>query len=149
MRIQVTAVLLLLAATASAQESYSQNASAGQVTDLRAVVAAKNEETCERVGLSESCTQAQACTAGNAAGGASCTAAQARTANVRIFPDTQAGRDEYVLHVFVLPQFNEARNLISRRHQIKLCRWWATANRTQKDAVCTAAGQSAGCELCQ
>lgn len=148
MRPLFIALFILFAATASAQETYSQNATAANVIDLRAVTVADNEDTCERLGLSESCTQAQACVTGNAAGGSSCTAAQARTANVRIWPDTQAGRDEYVLHNFVLPRFNAAKARIALRHAFKLCRWWSTANTTQRNSVCTAAGQSAGCELC-
>lgn len=148
MRSLFIALFVLFAAAASAQETYSQNATAAHVVDLRLVVAAQNEATCERLGLVETCTQAQACTSGNAVGGASCTAAQARAANVRIFPDTQAGRDEYVLHTYVLPQFNAARALIAARHQFKLCRFWVTATTVQKNAVCSAAGQPNGCELC-
>jgi hypothetical protein len=148
MRILIAVVITLLATAASAQETYSQNATAGNVVELRGVVTADNEDTCEKAGLSESCTQAQACVARNAAGGASCTAAQARAAGVRIYPDSEAGRNEYVLHTYVLPQFTVARARIALRHAIKLCRWWATANTTQKNAVCSAAGQPNGCELC-
>lgn len=146
-------VLVFAAATASAQETYSQGATAAQVNDLSAIITADNEDTCESKGLVEGCTQAQICTATNTPGGASCTAAQARTAGVRIFPLTFAGRDEFVLHQFVLPRFNAAKGRIALRHLIKCRRFWATATNTQKNTVCTDLGipstVSVPCEICQ
>lgn len=150
MRKIVALIFVLLVATAAAQESYSVQATSGQVIDLALIVSASNERTCERFALADTCTQAQACTAANAVGGSSCTAAQARAANARIFPATQAGREEFVLHVIVAPRFLDMKaSAVVGRHREKLCSFWGTANRTQKDAVCTAAGQASGCELCQ
>lgn len=144
--------LLLVASPALAQETYSQAASAAQVLDLSAIITADNEDTCEGRSLAENCTQAQICTAANVAGGASCTAANARAAGVRIYPLTFAGRDEYVLHNFVLPRFLAARARISQRHRVKECRFWATATNTQKNTVCQALGIPSSttqpCELC-
>lgn len=149
MRWILAVLMFFVAASVSAQETYSQNATANQVVDLRAALTADNETICEAKGLLETCTQAQVCVAANVAGGASCTAAQARAAKVRIYPDTQAGRDEYVLHGLVSPAFTGAKARAAARAQIKLCRFWATANTTQKNSVCSAAGLPNGCELCE
>src|SRR5687767_9696001 len=90
---------VLLAGPASAQvETYAVPGSAANVATLTSVISFRNRETCERWSLATTCTQAQACTAANAIGGSSCTAANARAANARIFPLTQAGREEYVIH---------------------------------------------------
>lgn len=153
MKFILTILLVLVAASVSAQETYTQSASAAQVLDLSAIITAENEDTCESRALAETCTQAQVCTAANAPGGASCTPAQARGAGVRIYPLTFAGRDEFVLHNFVLPRFNAARIRIAQRHRIKECRFWATATNTQKNAACQATGNTSStvsqpCELC-
>jgi hypothetical protein len=140
--------LVLLAAPVVAQETYSVPANAGQVADLTSIVDAVNGRTCEAQALSTACTQAQACVSANAAGGASCTAAQARAANVRIYPNTQAGREEYVQFKIALAKFNELKADIVARGLQRLCQFWATANQTQKDALCTGSGQTAGCLLC-
>jgi hypothetical protein len=100
------------------------------------------------LGLATSCTQAQACTAANAPNGASCNAAQARSVGARIFPATEAGREEFVIFQITVPEFNRMREKIAQRHQELLCVFWGTANQTQKDAICTAASLPAGCLLC-
>jgi len=140
--------LLLLAPIVEAQETYSLSATAAQVTDLQAIVQASNEKVCNRFALADSCTQAQACTAAGAPGGASCTAAQARSVNVRVFPNTQAGREEFVTFVVAAPRFQDLRAGILGHNREKFCAFWATATRGQKDGICTAAGRAAGCELC-
>lgn len=149
---------LCLVPLASAQETYSISANAAQVSDLTAIVGAANGEVCNKLGLALGCTQAQACTVANAPGGSACTAAQARGAQVRIYPQTQAGREEFVVFGIAGPRFNELRaSAVPAFSQRKLCDFWATAPRTgtnSKDAVCAAAGlptsvsAPTGCELC-
>lgn len=95
------AVVVLFSGVAMGQESYTVNATAGQVTDLTAIVDISNEQVCRGLGLALTCTQAQACTAKGAPGGASCTAVQARGAGVRIYPQTLAGREEFVTFALV------------------------------------------------
>jgi hypothetical protein len=140
------AIIAALASLSSAQETYTLNFSAGNVSDLTAIVAAKNERTCLQWSLAVDCTQAQACTAVGLAPG--CSAAQARNAGARIFPATQAGREEYVFHTYVIPGVKDQRPGVPARHREKMCDWWSTANQTQKDSTCTSVGQNAGCELC-
>lgn len=157
-------LLLVLAAAfcapfALAQETYSISANANQVTDLTAIVGAANTAVCDRLGLAIGCTQAQACTGAQAPGGASCTAAQARSVNARIYPQTQAGREEFVVFEIAAPKFQELRfSLVLQSSQKELCDFWATAPRAganSKDNVCSAAGlptsvsAPTGCELCR
>lgn len=145
-------ILLLLlvgmAAPAMAQETYSLSATAQQVSDLTLIVTAANGRACESFNLAETCTQAQACTAANAAGGASCTAAQARAANARIFPLTQPGREEFVTFMIAAPRFQDFKVGIVGRDHDKMCQFWSTATQVQKDTTCTSVGRSAGCQLC-
>jgi len=140
--------LVLFAAPAIAQETYSIPANAGQVSDLTAIVDANNGRVCERLNLATNCAQSLACSTANAAGGSGCSAAQARAAAVRIFPQTQAGREEFVQFMIAAPKFLAIKTDIILRAQERLCAFWSTANQTQKDALCTSSGQSAGCLLC-
>lgn len=136
----------------TAQETYSVSANATQTFDFRQHVIGANRSTCRRLGASGApdCTQANACLAANAQGGASCTAAQARAASARIFPDSQAGREEYLTFVWVAPQFVAARGALTVVHDIERCNWWNNvATQPQRDADCAKYGLQAGCTLCQ
>ncbi len=156
MKLLLVIVLVLAAslvgAQAEAQETYTQGATAPQVLDLTAIITADNEDTCESRSLAETCTQAQVCVAAGAVGGASCTAVQARAAGVRIYPLTFAGRDEYVLQMFVLPRFAAAKGRLALRHLVKCRRFWIAATPTQKNTACQALGIPSSvaqpCELC-
>ena len=145
MRRLLLTFLFMMAGPLFAQETYSLPASAGNVADLTAIVDATNGRVCETRGLPVTCTQAQICVAASAPGGASCTAAQARQAQVRIFPQTQAGREEYVAFMIALPKFLELRAEIVKRAQERLQNFWNIANQSQKDALCIASDQPAGC----
>ena len=90
-RLGLLLAVLLFPAFAQAQEAYTVNATAGQVTRLTKAVTIQNRQTCAASGFPASCTQAQVCVQANAGGGAACTAGQARAANVRIYPNTLAG----------------------------------------------------------
>lgn len=137
--------LILLAGTAAAQEAYTLNASAGNVATLTGVITGRNGDLCAAYGLARTCTQAQVCTAANTPGGASCTAAQARTANVRIFPLTQAGREEFTTHKIAAPKFTELVNDQKAEDRRAFCAGWTAATQTARDNACAAVGLSAGC----
>lgn len=148
LKLVALAVFLLAGFEVEAQETYTINGSAGQVADLRQYVLAINRGQCRRLALAITCTQAQACTAANAPGGASCTAAQARGAGARIWPDTQAGREEFVTFQWIAPHFIEAKSSLPALAAPDYCGWWSAQNQTTKDAECTKIGAPTGCSIC-
>jgi hypothetical protein len=146
MKPYILALLVLLAATASAQEDLTITIPAAELPHLINQVATTNVETCERLHLAVTCTQAQACVAAAAVGGASCTAAQARAADARIFPATTAGRSEYVTFRLVAPQVEAAKPRVTARNKKRMCVWFNGLNQTQKDAECVKHDSPAGCD---
>lgn len=146
MKYLIATLLLLACATTQAQETYSLPASAGNVTTLTIVITGQNGDLCARYALARTCTQAQACTAANAPGGSGCTAAQARTAGVRIYPLTQAGREEYVTFDIAAPEF--IRRVANQNAETRraFCEFWGAANTTQRNNACSAIGAAAGCD---
>jgi hypothetical protein len=138
-------LLLLLAAPAAAQESYTVSAGAENVATLSVVMAALNGDSCARYSLARTCSQAQVCAAANAAGGSSCTAAQARAAGVRIYPITFAGREEFLSFGIALPKFLELVASQQQEDRRAFCESWNAANQTQRNAACTAMGAPTGC----
>lgn len=150
MRVKILAIaaFLLSGLAVEAQETDSLSATAGQVADLRQYVLSINRGQCRRLGLAITCTQAQACTAANAPGGASCTAAQARNAGARIWPDTQLGREEFVLWQWNVPRFQEARASLPALAGPDYCAWWTLQNQATKDAECAKIGAPNGCSIC-
>lgn len=143
--------VLLLAAPVAAQETYSLPAGAGNVTTLSAVIAGLNGAVCDRGGLPRTCTQAQACTNLQTAGGASCTAAQARAANTRIYPLTQAGREEFVTFGIALPRFLDLVANQREEDRRASCTAWLALTQGTRDTFCTGTlSLSAGCNFgCQ
>lgn len=139
----------------SAQETWSVNAPAKDVALVDRARAAWNTSVCARFALSPSCTQAQACTAAGAAGGASCTPAQARAVDVQIFPATLAGRQDFFVFKILL---RVRREMLEREQTVidseQKCINWRAGNDTIKNAMCAAAGApipatvAAGCNLC-
>ena len=140
--------VVLFAPSVWAQETYSLTANTAQVADLTLMVTTNNERTCDTLRQPLTCNQAQACTAANAAGGSSCTSAQARAANARIFPNTQAGREEFVAFGLVAPRFQTLKPEVIAWDQDKFCRTWRGANQTTREGMCTSAGLPATCTLC-
>lgn len=138
-------IILLLSGPAMAQETYSLNASAGNVTTLTGVITGLNGNLCVQYGLPRTCTQSQVCTASNTPGGASCTAAQARTNNVRIFPLTQAGREEFTTHRIAAPKFTELVRDQRNEDRRAFCAGWNAASQLAKDNACSDLGLPAGC----
>lgn len=141
-------VIVAAAGVASAQETYSVAATVGQTADLRQYVLSQNRRTCQRQLLAVTCTQAQACTSANVAGGVSCTNAAARAANVRIWPDTLAGREEFVVFFWLAPLFGQAKATLPTLAAPDYCIWWTAQNQTTRDAECTKIGAPTGCSIC-
>lgn len=137
--------LILLASPALAQETYSLSGSAGQVGQLDRDRASTNRQTCTRLGLALTCTQAQACTSANAPGGASCTAAQARGAQVRIFPATQAGREEFLTFSYVVPEFSRRVKGAAADEMNAAKAWFIAQSVAVQNAECAKWGLAAGC----
>lgn len=150
MRLKLFALMFVFAGAVEAQETYSLSASAGQVADLRQYVLAINRGTCRRLAAAGglACNQAQACTAANAPGGSGCSATQARNAGCRIWPDTQAGREEFVTFQWNAPRFLEAKASLPSLAAPDYCDWWGAQNQTTKDAECTKIGAPTGCSIC-
>lgn len=133
---------------ASAQETWSIGpVPASQVSKAADQVALSNAKVCRKFSLPDTCTQAQACTAAGAPGGSSCTAAQARGANVRIFPATQAGREEYITFNFIIPGLDDRQAQVVGDNRTKQCQFWVSANAAQRSALCTASGLPSTCDL--
>lgn len=132
----------------SAQETYSVAATAPQVTRLTKGIAVSNVMTCGVWRLAATCTQAQACTAAAAVGGAACTAAQARAANARIFPATLAGREEFLIFVLVAGGITDLQNRAIAFDQQNFCAAFKVATVATQNTACTTLGLAAGCEPC-
>jgi hypothetical protein len=134
---------------AQAQETYTLSYGAAPVARLNRTRAAINVQTCKRLGLADACTQAEACTAAGAAGGASCSDAQAVAANARIYPDTQAGREELVTQLALQSFRAIERALLTEPEARGVCQWFTnTATAQQRSDFCTTAGQPADCMPC-
>ena len=146
--------ILLLPGIAPAQETYSVTISlASKVAQLDIGRQLANQAVCSRFSLLASCTQAQACAAsftatGQPASGASCTIVEANNAGVRIYPNSQNGREAFITLEMVkanLDIYVRQRAKLDFAAMQEFCR---TANQTQVDGVCTATGLSAGCGVC-
>jgi len=136
-------VLTLSAGVAQAQEVYSLPVGSGNVASLSVVITGRNGALCNRYGLALTCTQAQVCPLAGAAGGASCTAAQARAAKARIFPLTQAGREEFTTFEIALPKFLELVAEEKAEQRRAFCVAWLAKTQPERDAICT--GCDPGC----
>lgn len=151
MRLAFVCSLIVLAGAAEAQENYSVSLSANQVTRLERVRVFVNEEECKAANLPVSCTQADLCLA---RGLGACSDAQARAAGFRIYPATQAGREELFMDT-AREQVLELEHKANKRDFVcttlecrqKACDSFAAMTTRQKDTVCFALGLSAGCSL--
>lgn len=142
--------LLMLPALSEAQEVYSVSANAIQVAIVQQWTAFLNRDNCRRINAAggAACTQAQACTAVNAPGGSGCSPAQARQAGVRIWPDSQAGREEYMLHGVAAPALADIKAKLPASIVIDKCIWWNGQNTTVQNAECATIGAPPGCSPC-
>lgn len=93
-----------------------------------------NEQTCNEANLPLDCTEAQLQAVSGFESG-------------RIYADSEAGRRELILDTVLVPWFqtilDNQKGWDTEKAQIN----WATLDRTGKDAVCSALGLSAGCEI--
>lgn len=147
---------LAMAQAPTGPETYSLSTGSGQQGTRNAVLvdkgrAIRNRTTCKRLNLVSTCTQSQACVAANAPGGASCTAAQARQVNVRIFPQTLAGREEFIMFHSFVPDLVDFFNQTQGQDNSDACTSWSTMTQAQRDVVCAAfiPALPAGCDLCR
>ena len=153
-RIQIIVLLLSLAGIASAQETCSIDIqSPANVAKLDVGRKLANQAVCTRFSLPSSCTQAQACTAsfeatGQPASSGACTAQEAQGASVRIYPNSLNGREAFITQELIRTQLDVFARQRAKLDFAALQSFCKVANQTQKDGVCTASGQSAGCGLC-
>jgi len=147
-------ILLLIAASASAQETYSVAIlNPANVSKLDVGRQLANQAVCTRFSLAVSCTQAQACAAslsatGQPASGAACTANEAQTAGVRIYPNSLAGREAFITQELIRAQLDVFARQRAKLDFAALQSFCKTATQPQIDGVCTASGLSAGCGVC-
>ncbi len=147
-------LLLLLAASAQAQETYSVAIlSQANVTKLDVGRQLANQAVCTRFSLTASCTQAQACAAsfaatGEPATGGACTAQEAATAGVRIYPNSLAGREGFITQELIRAQLDVFARQRAKLDFAALQSFCKVATQPQIDGVCTATGLSAGCGVC-
>ena len=142
--------LLLLPVVASTQESYSVPAPAQNVTTLTAVITKINGDLCVATSLARNCTQAALCVAAGVPGGSGCTPAQARAAKARIYPNTFAGREEFVTFGIALPKFLELVAEVAADQRRDACEKWTAASEASQNSACAALGLPTvanGCKL--
>lgn len=149
----VLVTILGPAVISSAQETYSFSANATQVNRVDRGRLTTNAKACVRAGQSVTCTQAQACTppALNCTNGASCTAAQARACGQRIYPATQAGREEFLGFGIIVVGLSDLQNLAVAYDQTEFCRLFKITSGANQNTVCTTIGYtpvSGQCEVC-
>jgi hypothetical protein len=140
--------LVLLASPAFAQENYTVPANAGNVTQLRQIIGAHNALVFDGAVLPIGSTQAQVCTALSIPGGASCTAAAARSRGARIYADSQAGREEYLIFELALPGFLSKLATVPASNVVARCVVFAAMNQTDKNTELAALGQPTGTSAC-
>lgn len=135
MRTTLAALLLLAATTAGAQESYTLSATAGQVNNfVEPGRVTRNEMKCNEAGLAYDCTTTEL-------------QAVSGFESETIYPDSQPGRESFVINDLCSPQVAEAKNTKRRWDKQKAKLAWEALDQTGKDAVCSALGLPAGCEL--
>lgn len=153
-RLIITAAIFLgFSAASFAQETYSISANANQVTRLTRALLVNDALACFRAGQAATCTQAQACTPSTlgCAGGASCTAAQARACGQRIYPNTQPGREEFLTFALVARDVSDLLNNAVSFDQTQFCVAFKAASNAAQNNACTAIGYtpvSGQCEIC-
>lgn len=131
--------LLLAPVVAKAQtENHTIPVSTVNQAKETLVIRRSNRLLCTRWSLSFPCTQAAVCTAAGVVGGASCTAANARAAEARIYDSTTlAGREEFTTFGIAQPAFNDLVAAAVSEQIVEGCSIWATMNTTQRNNVCS------------
>lgn len=145
---QTIAILLAFSLPAQAQENFAFSLSAPNVSKLDLGRVQHNTRVCESRALQANCTQAAICVAAGVSGGASCTAPDALAAGVRIYANTQTGREAFIANELVKTAFA---GFVQKHAQTALANFQAfcqSATPVQADGVCTASGLGAGCGIC-
>lgn len=151
----ILSFLLLTAVSASAQETYSiAILNPANVTKLDVGRQLANQAVCTRFSLAASCTQAQACAesfaaTGEPATGGACTAQEAATAGVRIYPNSLAGREAFITQELIRAQLDVFARQRAKLDFASLQSFCKVATQPQIDGVCTATGLAAGCGVCE
>ena len=135
MKKALLALIVLWASPALAQESYTLNATAGQVTNfINPGRVTHNETQCNAAGLPFTCTEVQI-------------QAVPGFESTRIYPDSLAGREDWIIDVVIGPRVPELRSTNDAWDQQKAELNWCAGDQTFKDAGCAALGLAAGCQL--
>jgi hypothetical protein len=145
----VAAVLMTSALGAVAAENYTVPVNDARQIQVSIMVDYNRIQICDRLSLvGAACTQANACTTvvPAAAGGASCSAAQARAAKVRLYPQTQPGREEWFTFEYVVGGLQDLKDHAEVAIKALRARYIAAQNTATKDADCTAIGTVASCQ---
>jgi hypothetical protein len=145
-KVLLVLAFLAVAGVVSAQETYSIDLVAGNVASLDLGRTQHNAKVCARMGLPAGCTQSEACVAKGLSSG--CTAAEAQTAEVRIYPDTLAGREGFIKTELIKKSIEEFVAEQKKKDQAVRVAWCVAANQTQRNALCTLIGLGAGCFAC-
>ena len=147
---KILSILLVLsfAGIASAQETYSVTLPASQVAQLDLGRQQTNAANCAKGNLGPTCTQQQLCTALSVGTPGACTAGEANAAGIRLYNNNLNAREAFIVLELVRPPLASYVQKQSELAMAELRRSCLAANQTQKDAICTGIGQSAGCGLC-
>lgn len=147
-------LLLSFAGLASAQETYSFTINlAANVAKLDIGRQLANQALVARFGLTGSATQADICAAslaqtGQPASGSACTLIEANALGIRLFPNSQAGRELFINLNLVKAELDVFVRQKAKLDFAALQGFCKTATQPQIDGVCTATGLSAGCGVC-
>lgn len=145
---------ILLAVSASAQETYSVTISLpANVAKLDIGRQLANQALLTRFALPSNATQADVCAAslaqtGQPASGSACTLVEANNLGIRIFPNTLAGRELFISQNLIKAELDVFARQRAKLDFAAMQTFCKTATQPQIDGVCTATGLSAGCGVC-
>lgn len=145
MKTLVLSIVLLLAVPALAQESWTVQAGAADVTRYNKEATRTNAATCSRFNLAAGCSQIAArnafCSQLGSSGPAPCTVNGESSATVKIYAD---GRDWFERFGMKM-----LRDQLRDKHKATdaelFATQWAGWSAAERDAWCLAHGQEAGC----
>ena len=112
-----------------------------------------NQALLTRFSLPSNATQADVCAAslaqtGQPASGSACTIVEANGLGIRLFPNTQAGRELFITLNLIRAELEVFARQKAKLDFASLQSFCRTATQPQIDGVCTATGLSAGCGVC-
>jgi len=160
MKKNIQIIALLASLSALAPEARAQGESYAVTINTAANVAKldvgrqlANQALVARFGLTGSATQADICAAslaqtGQPASGSACTLIEANALGIRLFPNSQAGRELFINLNLVKAELDVFVRQRAKLDFASLQGFCKTATQPQIDGVCTATGLSAGCGVC-